>query len=782
MTMNIRTVGWGAFVVVALFALVGSAHADTLTLTSGANATTTPNVATAITGFQIVGPAGQTTPVKLRATSGTLNLSTVAGVTMSGNGTGTVNLSGTVGNVNTALSTLTYTRSSTGTDTLEVSLVDPNQIFFPDNNHVYEYIGGNINWNNARIAAEARTAYGATGYLATVTSTGENNFIRARLSGDAWIGGSDSATEGTWKWVGGPEAGTTFWQGTGGGSTSNYANWNPGEPNQSGDEDCAETYIADGTWNDLPCSASVSGYVVEYGSPGNTPTVVAVNISITTADVPAVTTLAPSNGSSLVSPTASLVIGFSKTVTKETGAVEIRKYADDSLIETIDVSGSQVSGSGTATITIDPATTLPEGTQVYVTIPSTAFKDASNNFFEGIASKTTWSFTTNDVTAPVLSAIDAVPTDTGVTVTWESNESSSTRLLYAADESYGIATSEADTSVRVTSHTVTLSSLAECTKYYYKAVSRDAFANTATSSGMSFITTGCSAGTIPLSSAVGSVTVSTPSSTTLTETGHTLSVETPADFTTQASSVVIQIKGIAADPVIGLIGKPSPSLQTAAPVVFDVKALIDSTTLVDTFDVPVTITYTYSATDIEGITESSLWLYHYHDDAWQALDSCSVATEADTITCTAPGFSIFGLFGSPIPTSSASSGVTLEGRIRNLVNAGNITDARTLALSYGKELPQGGATVLSVATEAPVVFKRNLTIGSTGDDVRLLQQFLNARGYILAAAGPGSVGNETTRFGRLTKVALANYQRAHGILPTIGYFGPITRAKINSVY
>ncbi len=141
---------------VAIFVVFGffkTASADTLSLTAGSNATTTPNVATAITGFQIVGPAGQTTPVKIRATSGTLNLSTISGVTMTGNGTGTVNLSGTVEKLNQALSTLTYTRGSTGTDTLEVSLVESGEVFFEDNGHLYKFITSSLTWNAAKAAA-----------------------------------------------------------------------------------------------------------------------------------------------------------------------------------------------------------------------------------------------------------------------------------------------------------------------------------------------------------------------------------------------------------------------------------------------------------------------------------------------------------------------------------------------------------------------------------------------------------------------------------------------------
>lgn len=77
-------------------------------------------------------------------------------------------------------------------------------------------------------------------------------------------------------------------------------------------------------------------------------------------------------------------------------------------------------------------------------------------------------------------------------------------------------------------------------------------------------------------------------------------------------------------------------------------------------------------------------------------------------------------------------------------------------------------------------FTRDLTVGSTGEDVRQLQIFLNNQGYAVATSGAGSRGNESTYFGALTRAALARYQAAQGISPAAGYFGPITRANVNA--
>ncbi|MEK7629888.1 MAG: peptidoglycan-binding protein [Patescibacteria group bacterium] len=66
-------------------------------------------------------------------------------------------------------------------------------------------------------------------------------------------------------------------------------------------------------------------------------------------------------------------------------------------------------------------------------------------------------------------------------------------------------------------------------------------------------------------------------------------------------------------------------------------------------------------------------------------------------------------------------------------------------------------------------FTRDLTVGSKGADVTALQQTLISGGYLKVAA-------PTAFFGSLTKAALAAWQAAKGVTPSVGYFGPKTRA------
>lgn len=257
-------------------------------LTGGSTVTSYSGSAAPITDLQVTGTGNPSVPVKLHVTSGSLALGSETGLTFTGSHTGvTLQFTGSMSDVNAALATLTYTRTGTGSDTLEASLVNPGEVFFPENGHLYEYVSFTATWNNAKTNAEGRTKYGAIGYLTTITSQNENDFVAARLLNAGWMGASDVTTEGDWKWVTGPEIGTSFWLGLSGGSTVNgmYANWGSGEPNDSGsNEDCAQ-FLTGGTgkWNDLPCSVTtLPGYVVEYGSNTSPIDVSSKNVSITT--------------------------------------------------------------------------------------------------------------------------------------------------------------------------------------------------------------------------------------------------------------------------------------------------------------------------------------------------------------------------------------------------------------------------------------------------------------------------------------------------------------------
>ena len=80
----------------------------------------------------------------------------------------------------------------------------------------------------------------------------------------------------------------------------------------------------------------------------------------------------------------------------------------------------------------------------------------------------------------------------------------------------------------------------------------------------------------------------------------------------------------------------------------------------------------------------------------------------------------------------------------------------------------------SASAGASVTFSKDLTLGSSGADVTALQNWLISKGHTIAAGATGY-------FGAQTKAALAAWQAANGVTPASGYFGPITRAKVNAM-
>jgi len=200
------------------------------------------------------------------------------------------------------------TASATSRDvTFSLSSAVPNKVSGLD--HFYEFVSASrINWATANSRAADKRLFGLQGYLATITSAAENDFIVQKVTGTAWIGATDEwkhintacgssvfstqgvtngttpgGAEGHWYWVTGPEKCTNF-------SNSNtpatvvpgsYMNWDKPEPNNMGGEHYAHILSwtkPAGRWNDLADSGgsgsyASTGYVVEYGGMAGDPVV-----------------------------------------------------------------------------------------------------------------------------------------------------------------------------------------------------------------------------------------------------------------------------------------------------------------------------------------------------------------------------------------------------------------------------------------------------------------------------------------------------------------------------
>jgi hypothetical protein len=100
-------------------------------------------------------------------------------------------------------------------------------------------------WEQAQRACSA-----AGGDLAVLSTPEKNQSVAASLgviatqaTGPLWIGLTDRAREGDFRWIDGEPAAHTAWR--------------AGEPNNAGNEDCAEWFPNDGRWNDVPCETQL---------------------------------------------------------------------------------------------------------------------------------------------------------------------------------------------------------------------------------------------------------------------------------------------------------------------------------------------------------------------------------------------------------------------------------------------------------------------------------------------------------------------------------------------
>ena len=122
-----------------------------------------------------------------------------------------------------------------------------------------------------------------------------------------------------------------------------------------------------------------------------------VVIGSTGADIipPTVAAFTPADNAVNVPISTNLSILFSESVQKGTGNILIKKSADNSIVQTIDVTNAAVTVLAN-TVTI-PANTFLLSTGYYVEIPATAFKDLANNPYAGITGATAWNFNTGTV-------------------------------------------------------------------------------------------------------------------------------------------------------------------------------------------------------------------------------------------------------------------------------------------------------------------------------------------------------------------------------------------------
>jgi hypothetical protein len=95
--------------------------------------------------------------------------------------------------------------------------------------------------------------------------------------------------------------------------------------------------------------------------------------------------LSPPNTGHHIQKNQSLNITFSKNVTKNTGNFVLKKYSDNSVLETIPVNSSQVTGWGTSRVIINPSVNFVDNTRYYLNMDFDNYRTESD--------KNNWEFT-----------------------------------------------------------------------------------------------------------------------------------------------------------------------------------------------------------------------------------------------------------------------------------------------------------------------------------------------------------------------------------------------------
>jgi hypothetical protein len=224
----------------------------------------------------------------------------------------------------------------------------------------------------------------------------------------------------------------------------------------------------------------------------------------------------------------------------------------------------------------------------------------------------------------------------------------------------------------------------------------------------------------------------------------------------------------------GVFDNPSTSLTApTSGASVSSSAVVLSATASDTFNSVAGATFY-----IDGTKQGSEDTSSPYSIIWDSITTSNTTHTVFIVArSSAGGYATSTAISFTVANATRKGGSSVSSQVQFMLANGDTERARKLMEQWPNLYPHSTPSAVTASTS---LFIRNLALKSFGADVKALQQLLNTSGFTIALTGSGSSGNETNRFGSLTKSALIKYQKAHGIAPATGYFGPATRAFITN--
>ncbi len=240
-----------------------------------------------------------------------------------------------------------------------------------------------------------------------------------------------------------------------------------------------------------------------------------------------------------------------------------------------------------------------------------------------------------DTTAPSISDVSVSVSSSTATVSWTTDESSLSWVVYGTSTDYGL---EEKTTTYQTSHSVTLTNFSPLTTYHYQVKSQDSSDNTGTDTDKTFTTSAeeeLVVGEATVTASEGGEILAT------TEEGSSAKVTLPVGAVSADAEITVTPVGTAES--VG--GAPPAGSFMVGGYVYSFTATVDGEE-VSEFDEAVTLTFTYTDDQVSDLDESTLTIYYWDSDIseWVALES-TVDTDNNTVTADTTHFSEFTLIG-----------------------------------------------------------------------------------------------------------------------------------------